>query len=61
MTGKRWLRRRVNFGEGHGNKAHRFLQIALEADPGYSLARLSELMISPGPAAMSCRSPRIPA
>lgn len=37
------------------------LHLALETDPGYHLARLSELMISSGSVAMSCRSPRIPA
>ncbi|MCO4239618.1 DUF4192 family protein [Pseudarthrobacter raffinosi] len=51
----------INWWEGRGSKAHQFLQLALEADPGYHLGRLSELMICSGSVAMSCRSPRIPA
>lgn len=35
----------INWWEGRGNKAHQFLQLALEADPSYHLARLSDLMI----------------
>jgi hypothetical protein len=38
----------VNWWEGRGSKAHQFLQLALEADPGYRLARLSGLMIGSG-------------
>ncbi|MET4134364.1 hypothetical protein ABIC21_000558 [Pseudarthrobacter sp. PvP090] len=35
----------ANWREGHGSKAHRLLQIALEASPTYRLARLSNQMI----------------
>ncbi|MBT2555902.1 DUF4192 domain-containing protein [Arthrobacter sp. ISL-5] len=38
----------VNWWEGKGSKAHQFLQLALEADPAYRLARLSDLMIGSG-------------
>jgi hypothetical protein len=38
----------VNWWEGRGSKAHQFLQLALEADPAYQLARLSDLMIGSG-------------
>lgn len=38
----------VNWWEGRGSKAHQFLQLALEADPAYRLARLSDLMIGSG-------------
>lgn len=31
----------INWWEGRGSKAHQFLQLALEADPNYRLARLS--------------------
>ncbi|MCB5291695.1 DUF4192 family protein [Arthrobacter sp. SO3] len=41
----------INWWEGRGSKAHQFLPLALEADPGYHLARLSKLMISSGSAA----------
>jgi hypothetical protein len=34
--------------EGRGSKAHQFLELALEADPGYHLARLSDQMIGSG-------------
>lgn len=51
----------INWWEGRGSKAHQFLQLAFEADPGYRPARLSELMISSGSGAMSCRTPRAPA
>ena len=51
----------INWWEGRGSKAHQFLQLALKADPADRLARLSELMISSGSVAMSCRSPRSPA
>jgi hypothetical protein len=38
----------INWWEGRGSKAHQFLQLALEADPSYRLARLSDLMIGSG-------------
>ena len=38
----------VNWWEGRGSKAHQFLQLALEADPAYRLARLSDIMIGSG-------------
>jgi hypothetical protein len=38
----------VNWREGRGSRAHQFLQLALEADPAYRLARLSDLMIGSG-------------
>ena len=47
----------INWWEGRGSKAHQFLQLALEADPGYHLARLSDQMIGRGIVAVSCRSP----
>ena len=33
---------------GRGSKAHQFLQLDLDADPAYRLARLSEQMIGSG-------------
>ncbi|XTR52282.1 DUF4192 family protein [Pseudarthrobacter sp. So.54] len=51
----------INWREGQGSKAHQFLHLALEADPGYHLARLSEPMTCSGSVTMSCRSRRIPA
>ena len=38
----------INWWEGRGSKAHQFLQLALEADPSYRLARLSDQMIGQG-------------
>jgi hypothetical protein len=38
----------MNWWEGRGSKAHQFLQLALEADPSYHLARLSHQMIGAG-------------
>jgi hypothetical protein len=38
----------INWWEGRGSKAHQFLQLALEADPEYRLARLSDQMIGCG-------------
>jgi hypothetical protein len=38
----------INWWEGRGSKAHQFLQLALEADPDYRLARLSDQMIGSG-------------
>ena len=33
---------------GRGSKAHQFLQLALDTDPAYRLARLSDQMIGSG-------------
>lgn len=38
----------INWWEGRGSKAHQFLQLALEADPEYRLARLSDQMVACG-------------
>ncbi|GAA5194050.1 hypothetical protein GCM10023346_20570 [Arthrobacter gyeryongensis] len=38
----------INWWEGRGSKAHQFLELALEADPGYRLARLSDQLLSYG-------------
>lgn len=38
----------INWWEGRGSKAHQFLELALDADPGYRLAKLSEMMIGSG-------------
>jgi hypothetical protein len=38
----------INWWEGRGSKAHQFLQLALESDPDYRLARLSDQMIGYG-------------
>ncbi|WP_284990641.1 DUF4192 domain-containing protein [Arthrobacter sp. efr-133-TYG-120] len=38
----------INWWEGRGSKAHQFLQLALEADPSYRLARLSDQMVGCG-------------
>jgi hypothetical protein len=38
----------INWWEGRGSKAHQFLQLALEADPDYHLARLSDQMVGRG-------------
>ena len=46
--------------EGHGSSKAQLLHLALEAGPAYRLARLSELIISSGSVARSCRSPCIP-
>lgn len=51
----------INWREGRGSKAHQFLQLALEAVPGYHLARLGDQMICSRSVAMLCRSPRIAA
>jgi hypothetical protein len=32
----------INWGEGQGSKAHKFLQLALGSDPAYRFARLSD-------------------
>ncbi|MGM9474418.1 DUF4192 domain-containing protein [Pseudarthrobacter sp. YS3] len=51
----------INWWQGRGSKAHRFMQLALEADPSYHLARLSDQMICSGSVAMSCHCPCVPA
>ncbi|VXC21382.1 conserved hypothetical protein [Arthrobacter sp. 9AX] len=38
----------INWWEGKGSKAHQFLQLALDTDPAYRLARLSDQMIGSG-------------
>jgi hypothetical protein len=38
----------INWWEGRGSKAHQFLQLALDTDPAYRLARLSDQMIGTG-------------
>ncbi|WP_457949834.1 DUF4192 domain-containing protein [Pseudarthrobacter sp. alpha12b] len=38
----------INWWEGRGSKAHQFLQLALDTDPAYRLARLSDHMIGSG-------------
>jgi hypothetical protein len=38
----------INWWEGRGSKAHQFLQLALDTDPAYRLARLSDQMIGAG-------------
>lgn len=38
----------INWWEGRGSKAHQFLQLALEADPTFRLARVSDMMIGSG-------------
>jgi hypothetical protein len=38
----------INRWEGRGSKAHQFLQLALDTDPAYRLAPLSDQMIGAG-------------
>ncbi|WP_284990479.1 DUF4192 family protein [Arthrobacter sp. efr-133-TYG-120] len=38
----------INWWEGKGSKAHQYLQLALDTDPAYRLARLSDQMIGSG-------------
>jgi hypothetical protein len=38
----------INWWEGRGSKAHQFLQLALDTDPAYRLARLSDQMVGSG-------------
>lgn len=38
----------INWWEGRGSKAHQFLQLALDSDPAYRLARLSDQMVGSG-------------
>ena len=61
MTGKMMAAAAGLLGEGHGSKVPQFLQLALEAGPGYHLARVSDQMICYGTLATSCCSRRIPA
>jgi hypothetical protein len=54
-------RHRLHQLVARGSKARQFLQLALEADSGYYLARLSDQMTCSGSVAMSCRCPCVPA
>ena len=38
----------IRWWEGRGSKAHQYLQLALDADPGYRFARLSDQMLGAG-------------
>ena len=38
----------INWWEGRGSKAHQYMQLALEADPGYRLAKLSDQLLGYG-------------
>ena len=38
----------IHWWEGRGSKAHQYLQLALDADPGYRFARLSDQMLGAG-------------
>ncbi|MFP3579257.1 DUF4192 domain-containing protein [Arthrobacter sp. SIMBA_036] len=38
----------IHWWEGRGSKAHQYLQLALDADPGYRFARLSDHMLGAG-------------
>ncbi|WP_217375670.1 DUF4192 domain-containing protein [Paenarthrobacter ureafaciens] len=38
----------INWWEGRGSKAHQYLQLALDTDPGYRFARLTDNMIGAG-------------
>ncbi|MFS2087736.1 DUF4192 family protein [Paenarthrobacter nicotinovorans] len=38
----------INWWEGRGSKAHQYLQLALDADPGYRFARLTDHMLGAG-------------
>ncbi|MGO4588937.1 DUF4192 domain-containing protein [Paenarthrobacter sp. 2TAF44] len=38
----------INWWEGRGSKAHQYLQLALETDPGYRSARLTDHMLGAG-------------
>jgi hypothetical protein len=35
----------INWWEGRGSKAHQYMQLALETDPGYRFARLTDQML----------------
>ncbi|WP_284990463.1 DUF4192 domain-containing protein [Arthrobacter sp. efr-133-TYG-120] len=38
----------ISWWEGRGSKAHQYLELALEADPGYRLAKISDQLIGNG-------------
>ncbi|BCW05981.1 hypothetical protein NtRootA1_21190 [Arthrobacter sp. NtRootA1] len=38
----------INWWEGRGSKAHQYLQLALDTDPGYRFARVSDQMLGAG-------------
>ncbi|AFR28660.1 DUF4192 domain-containing protein [Arthrobacter sp. Rue61a] len=38
----------INWWEGRGSKAHQYLQLALDTDPGYRFARLTDHMLGAG-------------
>ncbi|BCW35969.1 hypothetical protein StoSoilA2_20250 [Arthrobacter sp. StoSoilA2] len=38
----------IHWWEGRGSKAHQYLQLALDTDPGYRFARLSDQMLGAG-------------
>ncbi|MBP2266321.1 hypothetical protein J3A64_001785 [Pseudarthrobacter sp. PvP004] len=38
----------INWWEGRGSKAHQFMQLALDTDPSYRFARLSDQMLGAG-------------
>lgn len=38
----------INWWEGRGSKAHQYMQLALEADPDYRLAKLSDQLLGYG-------------
>ncbi|WP_185751261.1 DUF4192 family protein [Arthrobacter sp. 31Y] len=38
----------INWWEGRGSKAHQYLQLALDTDPGYRFARLTDHMLGTG-------------
>jgi hypothetical protein len=38
----------INWWEGTGSKAHQYLQLALDTDPGYRFARLTDHMLGAG-------------
>ncbi|MFJ6453836.1 DUF4192 family protein [Paenarthrobacter sp. NPDC091669] len=38
----------INWWEGRGSKAHQYMQLALDTDPGYRFARLTDQCSEPG-------------
>ncbi|BCW44918.1 DUF4192 domain-containing protein [Arthrobacter sp. StoSoilB5] len=38
----------INWWQGPGSKAHQYLQLALDTDPGYRFARLTDHMLGAG-------------
>ncbi|WP_394525653.1 DUF4192 family protein [Paenarthrobacter nicotinovorans] len=38
----------INWWEGSGSKAHQYLQLALNTDPGYRFARFTDHMLGAG-------------